>query len=152
MSDSMLMDLYRELSKARLALVASQTHLAAHAESNAALHCATTVMYSPLHATVTNAIHQIEQALLRAEPGLTALDDDSTCRLLAAVLFDLDRCEHGRHAQDNCGGCPGDQSTGNLLLPVGMRIGTGLYAIPIVVPPVDQRADVKAWRGETRRG
>jgi hypothetical protein len=61
-------DLRRELEKARLVLIASQSHLAAHAEANAALHCATHVMYSPLHAQVTAAIGQIEHALLRTEP------------------------------------------------------------------------------------
>jgi len=35
-------DLRRELEKTRIALVAAQTHLAAHAEANAALHMAAT--------------------------------------------------------------------------------------------------------------
>lgn len=59
-------DLIRELAKARDVLVATQTHLAHHAEANAALHCATTVIYSPLHARVTTAIEGIDQAVNRA--------------------------------------------------------------------------------------
>lgn len=70
---------------------------------------------------------------------------DPTPRL-AQILMDLDRCEHGRHAADRCFGCPDGQSTGNLLLPPGTRIGTDVYGQPIVVPPVDQRRNPKAWR------
>lgn len=152
MPASLILDLHRELEKARLALIAAQSHLASHAEANAALHCATTVMYSPLHGVVTNAIHQLDQALTRSGDAISPDLSDSTCRLLAAVMFDLDRCEHGRHASDDCGSCPGDRSVGNLFAPPGMRIGTGLYAIPIVMPPVDKRADVNAWREGSRRG
>lgn len=38
MSQHVITDLRRELEKTRLALVATQTHLAAHAEANAALY------------------------------------------------------------------------------------------------------------------
>jgi hypothetical protein len=65
MTDPTITDLRRELEKARLALVDAQSHLTAHAQMNAALHCANTVMYSPLHARVTNTIAGIEQALTR---------------------------------------------------------------------------------------
>ncbi|MFD9564399.1 hypothetical protein [Streptomyces sp. NPDC059994] len=67
MTDPVITDLRRELEKARLALIGAQTHLAAHAEMNAALHCSTTVMHSPLHAQVTAAIGQIEHALARTD-------------------------------------------------------------------------------------
>lgn len=49
---------------------------------------------------------------------------------------DLDRCEHGRHAVDNCFGCPDGWSTGNLFLEDGQRIGTTLYGEAIAVEKV----------------
>jgi glycine/serine hydroxymethyltransferase len=141
MSSSLILDLHRELEKARLALIASQSHLAAHAEANAALHCATTVMYSPLHATVTNAVQQIEQALQRSEAGIVAENTDSK---LLEVLFDLDRCEHGRHAGDVCGDSCGTTSRGNPYL--GEVIGYGLRADLIVVPSRENKRVPAAWR------
>lgn len=63
---------------------------------------------------------------------------------------DLDRCEHGRHSIDNCFGCPGGWSTGNLFLvnqnePLEqVRIGTTLGGDPIYVTPIRSR--------ETRHG
>lgn len=62
-----VVDLRRELDKAREALTGCQTHLARHAEANAALHCADRVMYSPLHAKVDAAIAGIEHALKRTD-------------------------------------------------------------------------------------
>lgn len=63
-----------------------------------------------------------------------------------AELAALDRCEHGRHKADNCNGCPGGQSTGNLFLTPGQRIGTTLYGHPIIVPDRKQRwGDSFAW-------
>lgn len=144
-------DLRRELDKARDALISTQSHLAAHAESNAALHCSTAVMYSPLHAKVTAAIGQIEHALLRTESAMTApqLTEEQRQHMgLAAVLLDLDRCEHGRHSADPCFGCPGGQSTGNLLLPPGTVIAQGVRG-PIVVPASADRYDPAAWRTTT---
>lgn len=142
-----ILDLRRELEKARHALIDAQSHLASHAEANAALHCATTVMYSPLHAKVTAAIGQIEHALQRTEGALTAPPSEEQRRTeaLAAVLLDLDRCEHGRHSADNCFGCPDGQSTGNLQLPPGTVIAQGVRG-PIVVPPNADRHDPAAWR------
>lgn len=52
----------------------------------------------------------------------------------APTLDDLDRCEHGRHAADPCLACPGGQSTGNLFLAPGQRIGTTVHADPITAP------------------
>ncbi|MCU1617395.1 MAG: hypothetical protein JWO98_4935 [Frankiales bacterium] len=144
MTDPVITDLRRELEKARLALIDSQSHLAAHAESNAALHCATTVMYSPLHAKVTAAIGQIEHALTRTEPNEDQAEDYTT-RLIAGVLADLDRCDHGRHAADPCGSC-GGQSAGNQLLPPGRHIGHGVHANPIYVPQPADRWKPEAWR------
>ncbi|AZM46595.1 hypothetical protein DMB38_12915 [Streptomyces sp. WAC 06738] len=65
MTNSTTTDLRRELAKAHEALAAAEIHLARHAEANAALHCASTVMYSPLHAKVQAARVGIEHALRR---------------------------------------------------------------------------------------
>jgi hypothetical protein len=46
-------------------------------------------------------------------------------------LSDLDRCLHGRHSIDGCLGCPNGQSTGNLFLRNGQRIGTDHGGEPI---------------------
>lgn len=75
MTDPTVTDLRRELAKARDALAACETHLARHAEANAALHCADRVMYSPLHARVTAAIAGADHALERTDdetPDLVA--------------------------------------------------------------------------------
>jgi hypothetical protein len=61
------------------------------------------------------------------------------------ILSALDRCEHGRHAQDGCLSCPDRQSTGNLFLQPGQRIGTTLYGEPITVP-----ADMNNRRNPTK--
>lgn len=80
MSDPIIADLCRELEKARITLIDTQTHLAHHAEANAALHCSTTVLYSPLHAKVTAAIQQIEHALQRTEAAATGRDETKAAR------------------------------------------------------------------------
>jgi len=150
MTTDTILDLRRELEKAREALIGAQSHLASHAEANAALHSATTVMYSPLHAKVTAAIGQIEHALLRTETAVTAptrpplTEDQRQHMALASVLLDLDRCMHGRHSADDCGSC-GGRSKGNHHLLPGMVIGYGLRG-PIVVPPNADRYDPAAWR------
>lgn len=148
MTDPVVIDLRRELEKARLALIDAQSHLAAHAEMNAALHCATTVMYSPLHAKVTAAIQGIEHALTRTEPGpnLSTLDSRSSDGTWAAILADLDRCQHGRHQGDDCGGTCGYRSKGNPHLPTGTVIGYGLRGDQIVMPDRDHKHDPAAWR------
>lgn len=74
------------------------------------------------------------------------MDPQQQTTALAQILMDLDRCEHGRHAADRCLDCPDGQSTGNLLMPPGTRIGTGLRGQPIVVPPTDKRREPDAWR------
>ncbi|WP_433258314.1 hypothetical protein ACQPYK_23135 [Streptosporangium sp. CA-135522] len=73
------------------------------------------------------------------------MDHDERMRLLASVLLDLDRCEHGQHAMDWCGDCPGERSVGNLLLRPGTVIGTGMNS-KIIVPMPDDRHDPFAWR------
>lgn len=150
MTDPTITDLRRELEKARLALIDAQSHLAAHAEMNAALHCAATVMYSPLHAKVSTAIAGIDHALARTEPGpnLPAFGSRSDDGKWAALVADLDRCQHGRHQGDACGpadACTGT-SAGNPHLRPGTVIGYGLRADPIVMPDRDHKHDPAAWR------
>jgi hypothetical protein len=143
-------DLRRELEKARLVLIGAQTHLAHHAEANAALHCAATVLYSPLHAQVTAAIGQIEHALQRTEQDITAADPKPwvaarALEELGRILLDLDRCQHGRHVHDPCADC-GGMSKGNPRLPTGSTIGHTVHAEEIVMPFGVDRNDPKAWR------
>lgn len=145
MTDPTITDLRRELDKAREALTAAETHLARHAEMNAALHCADRVLYSPLHAKVINAIGQIDHALIRTEPNEDQHENYIT-RLIAGVLADLDRCQHGRHTADPCGSCPQGQSAGNPHLTVGQQIGYGIHGDPIYVPHPDDRWVPEAWR------
>lgn len=67
---------------------------------------------------------------------------------------DLDRCEHGRHSRDNCLGCPGGWSTGNLYLAwpftglkspgASVRIGTDYGGNPIMVTPIEVPEDEAA--------
>lgn len=145
MSDPTITDLRRELEKARYALVDAQSHLSSHAHMNAALHCATEVFFSPLHAKVTAAIAGIEHALKRTE---SAMVGDRDTEKLAAVLADLDRCRHGRHQGDPCGpadDCDGT-SAGNPWLRPGMVIGHGLRGDEIVMPDRDHKHDPAAWR------
>lgn len=147
MTDPVITDLRRELEKARHALIDAQSHLSAHAQMNAALHCATEVYFSPLHAKVTAAIQQTEHALKRTEPGpnLPTLDSRSSDGKWAAILADLDRCEHGRHEGDDCGSC-GSMSHGNPHLPPGHVIGYGLRGNQIIRPAREHKHDPAAWR------
>jgi hypothetical protein len=148
MTDPTITDLRRELEKARLALIDAQSHLSAHAQANAALHCATEVFYSPLHAKVTAAIAGIEHALARTDRPLPTLDNQSSDGVWAALVADLDRCQHGRHQGDACGpadACTG-VSAGNPHLRPGTVIGYGLRGDHIVMPDRDHKHDPAAWR------
>ena len=152
MTDPTITDLRRELAKARLALIDAQSHLAAHAQMNAALHCATEVFYSPLHAKVTTAIAGIEHALARTDqPNVPTLDSQSSDGPWAALVADLDRCMHGRHQGDDCGSCDGP-SKGNHHLRPGTVIGYGLRGDHIVMPDRDHKHDPAAWRRERSDG
>jgi hypothetical protein len=148
MTDPTITDLRRELEKARYALVDAQSHLSAHAHMNAALHCATEVFFSPLHAKVTAAIQGIEHALTRTEPNEEQQEDYIT-RLIAGVLADLDRCEHGRHTADSCDGCPQGRSAGNPHLTIGQQIGYGMRGDGIYVPHPEDRWVPEAWRRQS---
>lgn len=154
MTDPTITDLRRELEKARHALVDAQSHLSAHAHMNAALHCATDVFFSPLHAKVTAAIQGIEHALKRTQFIGTAtaakIPIDDTAELVK-ILTDLDRCQHGRHEGDACGSC-GIASHGNPHMVVGDIVGYGIHGHPIVMPDRDHKHDPKAWRGQPGGG
>lgn len=106
---------------------------------------------------------------------LASLDEDDLLRLglvrtdnaqlrnharLVAVLDDLDRCEHGRHKGDVCGGAGGcnGPSLGN---PIAAnrnwpsepgQIGFDIARRPIVVPERERTRDPDAWVGGTRGG
>jgi hypothetical protein len=149
-TDPNVTDLRRELAKAREALAAAETHLARNAEMNAALHCATDVFYSPLHAKVSAALHGVDHALERTEPSppVPTLDHTTPLGELAAVLADLDRCPHGRHEGDACSdgdSCNGT-SAGNPSMPTGVVIGYDRYGDPIVMPSRENKHDPRAWR------
>lgn len=151
MTDPTITDLRRELRKAREALAAAETHLARHAEANAALHCAENVMYSPLHAKVQTALHGIGHALLRTQPAVAdhpkPEHSDANCPW-HALIVDLDRCQHGRHQGDACG--PADACTtwsaGNPHMRSGSVIGYGMRRDHIVMPDRDDKHDPTAWR------
>ncbi|MFJ7417948.1 hypothetical protein ACIQXD_04965 [Streptomyces uncialis] len=147
MNDPTITDLRRELEKARLALIATQSHLAAHAEMNAALHCAAEVFHSPLHAKVTATIAGIEHALARTDqsPRRGRGACDGNCEW-AALVADLDRCKHGRHQDDVCGDSCGTVSQGNPHMPPGAVIGYDLRMTEIVMPDREHKHDVSSWR------
>ncbi|WP_328632044.1 hypothetical protein [Streptomyces sp. NBC_00356] len=149
MTDPTITDLRRELEKARYALIDAQSHLSAHAQMNAALHCASEVFYSPLHAKVTTAISGIEHALARTDhPTPPTLDSNSGDGEWAALVADLDRCMHGRHEGDDCGSC-GGRSRGNQILRPNQVIGYGLRGDRIVMPDRERKHDPAAWRDRT---
>lgn len=157
MTDPTITDLRRELDKARDALTDAAIHLARHAEMNAALHCATNVMYSPLHAKVTAAVRSIDHALERTGQPVTdtlAMRSLADTAGLVKILTDLDRCQHGRHVGDPCG--PADDCTGtsagNPHLRPGQVIGYGLRADLIVVPDRDHKHEPAAWRAQPGGG
>lgn len=79
-------------------------------------------------------------------PGSAQLDDLDRLHMLAGTLMGLDRCEHGQHAMNVCGDCPGGHSVGNLILRPGTVIGHGMNGVKIIVPMPDDRHDPLAWR------
>jgi hypothetical protein len=58
-----IMNLKRELEKAREVLKLCELYLARHAEMNAAIHCSEKVMYSPLHSRVQSSLYSVERYL-----------------------------------------------------------------------------------------
>lgn len=73
-----------------------------------------------------------ESTMTTTSERVTLVDEHRLHRLSAAadLLSDLDRCEHGRHRGDVCGGVSGcnGPSHGNPFLEPGQRIGTTLHA------------------------
>lgn len=84
----------------------------------------------------------------------------------AQILHDLDRCEHGRHEDDDCSGC-GGPSHGNPILPrevpddrppqvfmvprpLHRQIGYALSGTPIVMPEGRHKYEPEAWIPGTR--
>jgi hypothetical protein len=74
----------------------------------------------------------------------------------AKLVRDLDRCPHGRHEGDTCGGwsgpgpfdggCFGGISPGNPKLPTGQVFAYGLSAaVNWTMPVRDRRFDPAAW-------
>lgn len=83
------------------------------------------------------------------------MTDHDSCEIrrrsaLNQFVVALDRCEHGRHSRDSCFDCPGGQSTGNLFLSPGARIGTTYAGVPIVAPGQMDRGNVENWTDDGR--
>ncbi|MFH8581599.1 hypothetical protein [Streptomyces zaomyceticus] len=150
MTQQTITDLRRELEKARAALIDAQSHLSAHAQANAALHCATEVFYSPLHAKVTAAIAGIEHALARTDqPAAAPEHSDANCPW-AGLIGDLDRCEHGRHEGDDCSTTCGTRSKGNPHMKPGAVVGYTLRRGLIVMPHREDKYTLAAWYQQNR--
>lgn len=66
-------------------------------------------------------------------------------RAFAQMVSDLDRCPHGRHEGDVCGGPTGcnGPSVGNIK--AGTVIGYTISGVPYVMPERGQRHDPDAW-------
>ncbi len=88
------------------------------------------------------------ERLRRAEEGERRLQAPSV------VLSDLDRCEHGRHEGDVCGGTSGcnGPSIGNVFASDTRRIGTGLGRQPIRIPERGKGYVAEDWYDKDRYG
>lgn len=81
----------------------------------------------------------------------------SRLRALTVILDDLDRCEHGRHEGDVCGGergCNGPSLGNPIAANTGTtsrwktadrQIGFTISGRPVVVPPRGRKHDPGAW-------
>lgn len=99
-----------------------------------------TAQYDEVWSNVTRNGHRLTWREL-ADERAAELRDATRFR---ALIFDLDRCEHGRHEGDVCSN---GTSEGNPFAPPGRRIGTTIDGDPIVVPEgrID-RHDIKKWK------
>lgn len=61
------------------------------------------------------------------------------------LVYNLDRCIHGRHQADLCYGC-GAQNQGNPHITTGQVIGYTVHGHRITVPPEEERMNPRAWR------
>lgn len=68
----------------------------------------------------------------------------------AALVADLDRCQHGRHEGDPCVGCDGGKSTGNPHMEPGQTIGYSADGTAIMVPEQSVKHHPVAWRTSIR--
>lgn len=143
-------DVIRELTKIRDALASVEEHLMRKNESNAAAHMNPKVLYWPL-TQAAMAAHKSVLTLIEDMPPRTMIVNNENTpgyqRIegLAAVLANLDRCEHGRHEYDACFDCPEGISTGNPRFGTGERIGTTVRGCPIHVPPRGFRHIPEKW-------
>lgn len=79
------------------------------------------------------------------EAALDWSERHSASEQLVTILFDLDRCEHGRHEGDNCNGC-GGPSQGNPLV-AARQLGFDISGRPILLPKRSENPrDPEAWR------
>lgn len=62
------------------------------------------------------------------------------------ILADLDRCVHGRHIGDPCGGSCGTVSQGNPHMRTGDVIGYDIRGNEIVMPDRNGKHKPEAWR------
>lgn len=65
-----------------------------------------------------------------------ATEDYASAARMAQIVYDLDRCAHGRHRQDMCSAEPGcgGPSAGNPTLPPGAVIGYDIGGRPYTMP------------------
>jgi len=61
------------------------------------------------------------------------------------LVYNLDRCVHGRHQIDPCFTC-GAQNQGNPHLHTGKVIGYTVHGNEIAVPPEEERMNPRAWK------
>lgn len=69
------------------------------------------------------------------------------------LMQSLDRCEHGRHAIDDCFGTNDRGCTPlNRFLMIGQRIGTDYSgSVAIIVPSPDLMHDAEAWKAPANK-
>ncbi|MGW0795967.1 hypothetical protein [Streptomyces sp. NPDC002692] len=144
-TDPAITQLRDALEAAQVTLRTVGTYLEARDVVAATLAGLEQVPMSPLTARVEEAITGIDAALVATAPG-EEQHGDYVARLLARVMADIDRCQHGRHTADPCGDCPGGKSAGNPLLWTGQHIGYGMNREPLYVPLTADRYKPEAWR------
>lgn len=95
----------------------------------------------------------------KAMTGLAAVDDyverlaaaerrASDTGQLAAILTDLNRCEHGRHEGDICSGvsgCNGPSHGNPIAARNGRQIGYNISGRPLCIPDRWKLNDPEAW-------
>lgn len=95
-----------------------------------------------LEATVLAQHDELDVLKENIAQGLTAR---ARLSKLAAILSDLDRCEHGRHEDEGCFGCPAGFSVGNPGMRSGQVVGYSIGGRPIRMPVPGIRSEPDAW-------